>query len=462
MQTSFSTEQLKEPRLAEANAILRRCVHCGLCTATCPTYLLLGDERDSPRGRIYLIKDMLERGGKANAALVRHVDRCLSCLSCMTTCPSGVDYMHLVDFARAQIERTHRRGIADGLVRLLLAATVPSRARFGASLLLAGLARPARGLLARLGLRRLAAMLAMAPTPWRLARSMATGLVERRKRARAGALGQTAGRGRVILLQGCVQEALRPEINAATIRLLERFGYEVVVAPGAGCCGALVHHLGRERQAKAQARRNIEAWWEIIAAGPLDAILVNASGCGTMLKDYGHLLAGSEPEPARRAAHVAGLAKDVSEFLATLDLGPPKRWSSLRIAYHSACSMQHGQRITEAPRALLEKAGFAVVEIPEGHICCGSAGTYNLLQPELARRLGERKVANIEAVEPDVVATGNIGCMTQLGAYTDIPIVHTVELLDWAYGGPCPNNLRHLAKRVSEVPGSREPEPALL
>ncbi len=444
MQTSFTANQLEDPRIAEADRILRSCVHCGLCTATCPTYLLLGDERDSPRGRIYQIKDMLEGEKPASPEVTRHLDRCLSCLSCMTTCPSGVDYMHLVDLARTHIEETGRRPVVARFQRWLVHAIVPHPWRFRLALLLARLGRPLAPLLRRIGLKPVAAMLDLAPRrrprlPW--------------IRSLEPPLPPGKARKRVLMLTGCAQPVLRPEINEATVRLFTRFGIEVVAAPGAGCCGALVQHMGRERDARAQARRTIEAWIAAMGDKPLDAIVINASGCGTTIKDYGHMFAHDEAM-WKKAAHVGGLAKDVTEVLATHDLGAPKRWSSIRVAYHSACSMQHGQRIASEPRNLLAKAGFAVVEVPEGHICCGSAGSYNMLQPDLSRQLRDRKIANIDRVRPDVIATGNIGCITQLQQATEIPIVHTVELLDWAYGGPCPRGLEAFESRVQEVPQS--------
>jgi glycolate dehydrogenase iron-sulfur subunit len=446
MQTSFTPKQLKNPRLAEVDKILRRCVHCGFCIATCPTYVLLGDERDSPRGRIYLMKEMFEHDRRASPEVQRHVDRCLSCLSCMTTCPSGVDYMHLVDYARAHIEDTGKRGIRERMARALIAGTLPYPERFRLALRAARFARPFIGLLRRLGFRELAAMLELAPA----------GLLRSGSFAGPGtAATKTERLRRVILLAGCAQQVLRPEINDATIRLLARRGVDVEVAPGAGCCGALVHHLGREAAAIAMAKRNVDAWTRVIDKGdPVDAVVVNASGCGTTVKDYGHLLA-REPKHAERAAKIAGMARDVTEFIGSYDLGPPKRWSSLRVAYHSACSMQHGQRIVDEPRKLLRNAGFTVVEIPEGHLCCGSAGSYNLLQPAIAADLRERKVDNIKSVRPDLVATGNIGCLTQLASGMDIPIAHTVELLDWAYGGPMPRGLEALAKHVKDVPEAK-------
>jgi glycolate oxidase iron-sulfur subunit len=398
MQTSFSLAQLADPDIQEADAILRACVHCGFCTATCPTYVLLGDELDSPRGRIYLIKDMLENDRPATPELVKHIDRCLSCLACMTTCPSGVHYMHLVDHGRRRIEETYDRPLADRLVRTLLATVLPRPGLFRLALVGAWLARP----LARFLPARIAAMLRLTP-----ARLSAPSPVDQPQVFPAE--GERVKR--VALLTGCAQQVLAPEINEATIRLLTRHGCEVVVAAGAGCCGALVHHLGEEAPALAFARANIDAWQAAIDDGGL------------------------------AAKRISSLARDITELVAEIGLAPPVRETGLHVAYHSACSMQHGQRITSEPKALLAAAGFRVLDIPEGHLCCGSAGTYNILQPELATRLRDRKIANIESIAPDLIATGNIGCMTQLGAAAKLPIVHTVELLDWATGGKLPSAL---------------------
>jgi glycolate oxidase iron-sulfur subunit len=446
MQTSFTAKQLKNPRIAEVDKILRRCVHCGFCTATCPTYVLLGDERDSPRGRIYLMKEMFEHDRPASPEVQHHVDRCLSCLSCMTTCPSGVDYMHLVDYTRAHIEETGRRGFRERLARSLLAAILPYPDRFRFALRAARLMRPFTGILRRLGFKELVAMLELAPA----------GLLRGADFTGPGTAATRAERRRrVILLAGCAQQVLRPEINDATIRLLARRGVDVEVAPGAGCCGALVHHMGREAEAIAFAKRNVDAWTRLMDKGDrIDAVIVNASGCGTTVKDYAHMLA-REPAYAERAAKLSAMTRDVTEFLASYDMGPPMRWSSLRVAYHSACSMQHGQRLSDEPRKLLRNAGFTVLEVPEGHLCCGSAGTYNILQPSIAADLRDRKVANIRSMRPDLVATGNIGCITQLASGMDIPIAHTVELLDWAYGGPMPRGLEALAKHVQDVPEAK-------
>ena len=442
MQTNFTSEQLEDPSIAEVEKILRRCVHCGLCTAVCSTYVLLGDERDSPRGRIYMMKDMFERGSDASPEVQHHVDRCLSCLSCMTTCPGGVDYMHLVDRARVHIENTGQRKLKERLLREFLAKVVPYPDRFRLALRAAPFGMPLRRLMRRFGLKELEAMLELAPQ-----RSIRSPKYSGPGRAATHA----ERKGRVILLAGCAQQVLRPEINGATIRLLARRGVDVEVAAGAGCCGALVHHMGREAEAIEFAKRNVDAWSKLMSRETIDAIIINASGCGTTVKDYGHLLAREEGY-AERARAISALARDVTEFLSEYDLGPPKRWSSLRVAYHSACSMQHGQRITDEPKQLLRDAGFTVMDVPEGHICCGSAGTYNILQPDLARQLRDRKAANIASVKPDLVAAGNIGCISQLAPGLDIPIVHTVELLDWAYGGPVPKGLEALEAFVSDVP----------
>jgi glycolate oxidase iron-sulfur subunit len=427
MQTNFTPEQLQDPAIARSNAILRACVHCGFCTATCPTYALLGDELDSPRGRIYLIKDMLESGRPADAKTVKHIDRCLSCLACMTTCPSGVHYMHLVDHAREHIERTYRRPFSDRALRWLLARILPYPMRFRLALLGARIGRPFARLMPD---ARLRAMLEMAP------RQIPP--VSRNDDPQVFAA-QGARRMRVALMTGCAQRALNTDINDATIRLLTRLGCEVVVAEGAGCCGALTHHMGKTEESHATAARNIRAWMREARGGGLDAVVINTSGCGTTVKDYGHMFR-TDPLLAEDAAAVAGLALDVSELVERLGL-PEAAPQGLRVAYHAACSLQHGQKVTAAPKALLRRAGFEVVEPADAHLCCGSAGTYNLMQPEISTELKRRKVATLEARAPDVIAAGNIGCMMQIGGGTEVPVVHTVELLDWATGGPRPRAL---------------------
>ncbi len=428
MQTHFLPHLLEDPDTALAEKILRKCVHCGFCTATCPTFLELGDELDSPRGRIYLIKDMLEHDRPADPLTVKHLDRCLTCLSCMTTCPSGVDYMHLVDHARAHVERTYRRPLVDRLFRKLLGRVIPNPTIFRLALAATALVRP----FARFLPRPIGAVLGLAP------KKLATPSWVERPQVIAAT---SPKRLRVALLTGCAQAALDSAINESTVRLLTRLGAEIVVPKGMGCCGALEHHMGETDAAHARASRNIDAFMAEVDGDGLDAIVIATSGCGTTMKDYGHMFR-LDAAWADKAAKVASLAKDVSEVVAMLDLASAVvREARPRVAYHSACSMQHGQKITSLPAELLTEAGFEVVTPPESHVCCGSAGTYNILQPELAGRLRDRKVRNIMTVAPDVIAAGNIGCMMQIGAGTDIPIVHTVELLDWATGGPRPEAL---------------------
>ncbi|GGW27181.1 glycolate oxidase iron-sulfur subunit [Gemmobacter lanyuensis] len=426
MQTSFTPEQLRDPALARANQILRSCVHCGFCTATCPTYQVLGDELDSPRGRIYLIKEMLETGRPADEKTVKHIDRCLSCLACMTTCPSGVHYMHLIDQARAHVENTYQRPLSDRVLRGILAQILPYPRRFRLALLGAKILRPFARLIPD---ARLRAMLAMAPRQ--------VPPVSRNDDAQVFPA-QGPRRHRVALLTGCAQKALNTDINDATIRLLRRLGCEVVVARGMGCCGALTHHMGRTEDSHAQAAANIRSWMAEHRSGALDAVVINTSGCGTTVKDYGHMFR-NDPLAAD-AATVSALAVDITELLARIGLpeGAPK---GLRVAYHAACSLQHGQQVKAAPKDLLKRAGFEVVEPADSHLCCGSAGTYNLLQPEISGELRRRKVATLEAKAPQIIAAGNIGCMMQIGSGTAVPVVHTVELLDWATGGPKPRAL---------------------
>jgi glycolate oxidase iron-sulfur subunit len=440
MQTSFTLEQLADPDVAESEKILRACVHCGFCTATCPTYVLDGNELDSPRGRIYLIKDMLENDRPASADVALHIDRCLSCLACMTTCPSGVHYMHLVDHARVHIENTYTRPVSERFLRGLLARLLPYPQRFRLALAAALLGKPFTGLAEALGLNRLAAMLRLAP--W--------GGPHAPLAPQVFPVVGSLRKGRVALLAGCVNDVLSPQINAAAIRTLNRYGIEVVVAKNAGCCGSMVHHMGREHEALAQARANIDAW---TALGDIDAIVITASGCGTTVKDYGFMLR-TDPDYAEPAAKVAKLAHDITEYLAGLPLESATGLPELVVAYHAACSLQHGQRITRQPKELLAKLGFVVKDVPDGHLCCGSAGTYNIMQPDLARRLRERKVGTIERLRPDVIAAGNIGCITQIGAGTSVPTVHTVELIDWASGGPCPPALQEHRGQAAVLPSA--------
>ena len=438
MKTEFSLTQLADPDIAEADKILRACVHCGFCTATCPTYVLLGDELDSPRGRIYLIKEMLEKDRPPTPEVVKHIDRCLSCLACMTTCPSGVNYMHLVDQARVRIERDFRRPLIDRVLLTLLAWILPQPKLFRASMWLARLGRPLAALLPEPKIpsatptlaRRIKAMLALAPgrlpAPGPAGGSVFPALGERR--------------GRVALLQGCAQQVLAPRINQAAINVLTRHGIEVVLVKDEQCCGALTHHLGHDGDALARARANIAVWRAEAERGGLDAILVTTSGCGTVIKDYGYLLR-EDRDFASSAAQISALAKDITEYLEGIELQSKRPQNGgFVVAYHAACSLQHGQKITQAPKELLSKSGFVVKDVPETHLCCGSAGTYNILQPDIATRLRDRKLANIATVKPDMIAAGNIGCMMQIAGGTSVPVVHTIELLDWATGGPRPGS----------------------
>jgi glycolate oxidase iron-sulfur subunit len=430
MQTSFSLAQLADPDVSEADKILRACVHCGFCTATCPTYVLLGDEDDSPRGRIYLAKDMLEKGEPARREVAKHVDRCLSCLGCMTTCPSGVHYMHLIDHVRAHVEKTYRRPLPDRLLRAALLRVMSDPHRFRLVMLAAVVAKPLAPVLDFFRLKPLAAMLRL--VPWRLPprEPVAPGVFP--------AVGRR--RGRVALLSGCVAPVLAPDINAAAARVLTRHGFDVVRVQDEGCCGSLAHHMGRKDEAHVAARRNIDAWIREIEGDGLDAILTTASGCGTTMKDYGFMLR-NDLAYAERAAKISGLCRDISEFISEIIKLEYVSRPAVKVAYHGACSLTHGQRVTEAPKTMLSKAGFMLIDIPEGHLCCGSAGTYNMLQPELANRLRDRKIANIDKVMPELIAAGNIGCITQIAAGTPIPVVHPIELIDWATGGSAPRAL---------------------
>lgn len=426
MKTDFSADQLADPDIAAADGILKTCVHYGFCTAVCPTYVLTRDENEAPRGRIDLIRAMLEKGGPPDPRTVRHIDSCLSCNSCMTTCAVDVDYQHLSDIARAHIEANYRRPLGDRMVRGLVARTIPEPARFARMSRLARLARPVRALLPR----RLRNLVDLAPKSLPPAQDL-TGIHP----------AEGGRRARVALLQGCVQQALAPEINAATIRLLTRHGFEVAVPPEAGCCGAFTLHMGKAAMAAAAAARVVDAWSVELDVDGLDAVVVNASGCGTVVKDYARVL---EHDPARRgkAATLAAIARDVTELLAPEDLRLPETAVPLTVAYHDACSLQHAQKIRKRPRDLLRTAGFAVSDVPEAHFCCGSAGAYNMLQPDMAEALGRRKAAHIESTGAAATTAGNLGCLAQIARFTALPSLHTVELLDWATGGPMPASLR--------------------
>jgi len=440
MQTFFKPDQLIDPDFKRSNEILRACVHCGFCTATCPTYQVLGDELDSPRGRIYLIKDMLENNRIPDARTVKHIDRCLSCLACMTTCPSGVHYMHLIDHARAYINDHYKRPWHDRALRWVLAQVIPYPTRFRLALLGAKIARPFVRFVPD---ARLRAMISMAPKQ--------VPPVSRNDDPQSFAP-IAPKKKRVALMTGCAQRALNTDINDATIRVLRRFGCEVVIPKDQGCCGALTHHMGKVEASHASAEANIRAWMAEINGEGLDAIVINTSGCGTTVKDYGHMF--RDTPLAQEAATISALAKDISEVLVDLDL-PKGDDKDITIAYHAACSLQHGQKIKDHPKTLLKHAGFRVAEPRDPHLCCGSAGTYNLLQPEISGQLKDRKVKTLEAVNPDIIAAGNIGCMMQIGSATSVPIVHTVELIDWATGGPKPAALAQSADRSDPIPKLR-------
>lgn len=433
MRTDFSLAQLADSNVAESEKILRKCVHCGFCTATCPTYVTLGNELDSPRGRIYLIKEMLENDRPADEKTVLHLDRCLSCLACVTTCPSGVDYMHLIDNARAYIEKTYDRPFADRMIRSLLVNILPYPKRFRLALRFAQLGRPFASLFRAIKpLKPLGAMLDLAPTTIPSDRHSSEPGVRKNKGLK---------KARVAILSGCAQPVLSPSINSSTIELLTRVGVEVVIPKGESCCGSLTHHMGREETALQSARNNVDIWMREVEGDGLDAIIITASGCGTTIKDYGHMLR-EDTEYADKAAKVSALAKDITEFLVEMELPASNLETPLTVTYHSACSMQHGQKITTHPKTLLKNAGFVVKDPPEGHLCCGSAGVYNILQSEIADKLKERKVSNIMSTKPDIIAAGNIGCITQIAPATDVPIIHTVELLNWVYGGKKPKELK--------------------
>ncbi|MEY3824560.1 MAG: hypothetical protein RLZZ13_487 [Pseudomonadota bacterium] len=427
MQTNFTKKQLQESSIIDANGIIRKCTHCGFCNATCPTYQVAGDELDGPRGRIYLIRDMLENNKPASEKITKHIDRCLSCYACMTTCPSGVNYMHLVDHARNHIEKTYVRPFFDRFIRILLSIILPSPKLFRIVGYLARFANPFKFLFPK----KIKNMLKFMPT------SFPKSNYENKEVY--SAKGKTFAK--VALLTGCVQRVISPQINDSTIDILNRHGVEVIVPKEITCCGSLNHHLGKEDLAHKSFVNNINFWFKCYEERNLDAILVTTSGCGTTLKDYGHIFRDDPDKDLRKKAKIiSSLAKDVTEYLGkNIKLNFVEKDKKFKIAYHSACSMQHGQKLHNQPMNLLKKTGNEIVEIPDGHLCCGSAGTYNLLQGEMASELLVRKVSNIDKVKPDFISTGNIGCITQISSGTKIPILHTIEILNWYTGGEKPN-----------------------
>ncbi|MCP4932846.1 MAG: glycolate oxidase subunit GlcF [bacterium] len=441
MKTSYSPEQLKDPLVSHSETIMRKCVQCGLCTATCSSYVILGDERASPRGRINLINRMMKNNENPSKASIGFLDNCLTCLSCMTTCPSGVDYVHLIDMARARINKKARRKLSTRVTRSLLAGLLPYPARMKMAMKLGRLARPLTEGFQKLGMTSIAGMLDALPQ--KSARSP-----RYEKRTPANDKRQKL----VAMLPGCSNDLLRPSINEATVALLSRMGIEVIVPSGLGCCGTIEHHLGEEEKAIRSAKRNVDVLSKLHDEQPLDAIVITASGCGSMLKDYAHLLRNDEGY-AKRAADIAELTHDVSEVLTAITMLAPTQWSDIKVAYHGSCSLEHGQQITKEPRSLLSKAGYTVLEVPEGHICCGSAGTYSIMQPVISKALLTRKLDNIDKIEPDIIAAGNIGCINHMATKSNTPIVHTIELLNWAYGGECPAELKHLEERIQKISG---------
>jgi glycolate oxidase iron-sulfur subunit len=435
METNFSEEQLKDKDNKSSEKILRKCVHCGFCNATCPTYQLLGDELDSPRGRIYLIKDMLENKKPANEKIVKHIDRCLSCYGCMSTCPSGVNYMHLIDHGRSHIEKTYKRPLNERVVRWFLSTVLTNSFYFRIIGKLTLLVRPFKYFFPK----KIKDMLSLMPKRFPKKNLPNARIYSALKRKKPVA--------RVALLTGCVQKVISPQINEATIRLLTRHGIEVIVSRGVDCCGSLNHHLGKENLAKQAFKKNILIWYDEYLNNGLDAIISNTSGCGTTLKDYGFIFR-TDNELKKKAKKISELTKDISEYLdenVKLNfINSSENAKSYKIAYHSACSMQHGQKVHDAPKNLIKKTGNQVFDIPDGHICCGSAGTYNLLQSDIAKKLLKNKIKNIEKAKPQFISTGNIGCISQISNGTKIPILHTVEIIDWYTGGPKPQVLQSL------------------
>ena len=435
METNFTEKQLEDKDNKSSEKILRKCVHCGFCNSTCPTYNLLGDELDSPRGRIYLIKDMLEKNKPANEKIVKHIDRCLSCYSCMTTCPSGVNYMHLIDHGRAHIEKTYKRPFKERVIRDFLSWTLPRARHFKFISIITLFVKP----FAFLFPKKIREMINLMPKTFQKKTMPKMEVYPAKGRKKAFA--------RVALLTGCVQKVISPQINEATIRLLNRHGIEVIVPKSIECCGSLNHHLGKEKVAKETFKNNINLWYSEYLNNGLDAIISNTSGCGTTLKDYGYIFR-LDKDFKKKAKTISTLTKDISEYLeekVKLNfISPKKIGKKYKIAYHSACSMQHGQKIHKQPMNLIKKTGNDVIEIPEGHICCGSAGTYNLLQNKIAKDLLKDKVLNIEKIKPEIISTGNIGCITQIASGTNIPILHTVEIIDWYTGGNKPQVLRKI------------------
>lgn len=400
MQTNLATEFLERPEGPEAERILRSCVHCGFCNATCPTYQLLGNELDGPRGRIYLIKQVLE-GQRPSARSQLHLDRCLTCRNCETTCPSGVEYSRLLEIGRTEIEHQVPRPWRERLLRSALLQLLPYRRRFSLALRLGQFVRP------------------VLPAALR-------GLVPKRVSARRARPAQH--QRRVLLPPGCVQPALAPQIDQAAVRVLDRLGITAVQPDKSGCCGAINLHLGQEAKSLDFMRRNIDAWWPAVEEG-VEAIVITATGCGVTVRDYGRLLA-HDTRYAQKASRVSSLAKDLSELLADEPLQGLRDAEPRRIAFHAPCTLQHGMKLPGRTEQLLIRAGFELTAVPDAHLCCGSAGTYSILQPELSRELGDRKVTALESGAPEAIATANIGCLMEIRKRTALPVIHWIELFD--------------------------------
>ncbi len=415
MQTAISAELLKNPDIAEADAILRACVHCGFCTATCPTYQLLGSELDSPRGRIYLIKEMLETE-QAGARTRLHLDRCLTCRSCETTCPSGVRYGRLIDIGREMADELAPRPVHQKLMRKAMLAVIPYTARMSVALALARLVSP------------------LLPAQLRTkipAKPMPTSRV-------AASAPATSHARRMLVLEGCVQPLGTPNTNAAAARVLDRLGITLVSAPGAGCCSALNQHLSDSSGARAMMRRNIDAWWPHVENGA-EAIVMTASGCGVMVKDYGHALK-DDAAYAEKAARISALTRDLSEVMSgeIMSAGTGRETGDsfarigrgTRVAYHSSCTLQHGQKLGGSVEAILRRCGYELTPVADSHLCCGAAGTYTLTQPALSRRLLDNKLDSLQKCNPEVIVTANVGCQMHLAGASEVPVRHWIELLD--------------------------------
>jgi glycolate dehydrogenase iron-sulfur subunit len=401
MQTSISPGLLSNPDIAEVDAILRSCVHCGFCNATCPTYQLLGSELDGPRGRIYLIKEMFETGQASDKTRL-HLDRCLTCRSCETTCPSGVRYGRLVDIGRETVEKLAPRSLAEKLLRKSMLAVIPYTARMSIALKLARMFRP----MLPQQLRKKIPAIQIASVP-----------------------PVTSHTRRMLVMEGCVQPLGTPNTNAAAARVLDRLGISLVSAQGAGCCGALNQHLSDTEGARAMMRRNIDAWWPHVESGA-EAIVMTASGCGSMVKDYGHALKNDDAY-ADKAAQVSALTLDLSEILSREDLGVFAHIGhGMRVAYQSSCTLQHGQKLGGTVETILRHCGYELTPVADSHLCCGAAGSYTLLQPELSRQLLDNKLAALQHGKPEVIATANVGCQMHLAGASDAPVKHWIELLE--------------------------------